>query len=80
MEISATSSWPVDHRQLNNRSSQNKGKGKAGAQETVLDYPCLKLGSLNALTLFSDSGRLEWKAVAGTSSGTVFRLTLLLFF
>ena len=78
MEYSAA--WPSDHRQLNNKSSQNKGKGKARAQETILDYPSLKLGSLNALTLFSDSGRLEWKAVAGASSGTVFCLTLFLFF
>lgn len=63
-------SWPTDHRQLK-KARTVKGRGKDKTKEGARDYPCLEHGSLNALTLSSDNGRLKWAAIVGTSKGNI---------
>lgn len=67
-------SWPTDNRRLRKDFGRKKEKRITKEKEPIRDYPCLQHESLNALTLSSNKGRLEWTTVAGSSKGTIIYL------
>lgn len=66
-------SWPVDYR--TDVTPLGRG-GRRIKQESPHNYPDIKLGSLNAVTLFEKDNRLEWTSVLeNTVPGHFMRFT-----
>jgi hypothetical protein len=54
-------SWPIDYH--TDTTLERGGRRRIKEEDSPRNYPNVKLGSLNAVTLFEKGHRLEWTSV-----------------